>query len=98
MVRKTILLSEELVQQLGMLSRKEDRDFSSSLRYALRIGLLAIQNPELTADEIRDILEAKAELEAGMFEELNLESATSSSKHEDPPGFCQWSFRTASSS
>jgi len=74
MVRKTILLSEELVQQLGMLSRKEDRDFSSSLRYALRIGLLAIQNPELTADEIRDILEAKAELEAGMFEELDLES------------------------
>jgi len=74
MVRKTILLSEELVQQLGMLSRKEDRDFSSSLRYALRIGLLAIQNPELTADEIRDILEAKAELEAGMVEELDLES------------------------
>jgi hypothetical protein len=74
MVRKTILLSEELVQQLGMLSRKEDRDFSSSLRYALRIGLLAIQNPELTADEIRDILEAKAELEAGMVAELDLES------------------------
>ena len=74
MVRKTILLSEELVQQLSMLSRKEDRDFSSSLRYALRIGLLAIRNPELTADEIRDILEAKAELEAGMVEELDLES------------------------
>lgn len=74
MVRKTILLSEELVQQLDMLSRKEDRDFSSSLRYALRIGLLAIQNPELTADEIRDILEAKAELEAGMVAELDLES------------------------
>ena len=74
MVRKTILLSEELVQQLGMLSRKEDRDFSSSLRYALRIGLLAIQNPELTADEMRDIFEAKAELEAGMVEELDLES------------------------
>lgn len=74
MIRKTVLLSDELVKQISMLSRKEDRDFSGSLRYALKIGLLALQNPELTADEIKDILEAKAELEAGMIQEVNLES------------------------
>lgn len=74
MLRKTILLSEDLVKRVGLLSRKEDRDFSSSLRYALRIGLLAIENPELTAEEIKDILEAKAELDEGMVEELDLES------------------------
>jgi hypothetical protein len=74
MIRKTILLSDELVKQVSMLSKKEERDFSGSLRYALKIGLLALQNPELTADEIKDILEAKAELEAGMIRELNLES------------------------
>jgi len=74
MIRKTVLLSDELVKQVSMLSRKEDRDFSGSLRYALKIGLLALQNPELTADEIKDILEAKAELEAGMIQEVNLES------------------------
>jgi hypothetical protein len=74
MIRKTILLNEDLVNQVLMLSKKEDRDFSSSLRYVLRVGLLAIQNPELSAEEIRDILEAKAELEAGMVEELVLES------------------------
>lgn len=56
MIRKTVLLSDELVKQISMLSRKEDRDFSGSLRYALKIGLLALQNPELTADEIKDIL------------------------------------------
>jgi hypothetical protein len=35
--------------------------------------LLALQNPELTAEEIKDILEAKAEMEAGMVAELSLE-------------------------
>lgn len=74
MVRKTVLMDEELVQQLSVLSKKEDRDFSGSLRHALRIGLLAIQNPELTAEEIEDILEAKAELETGMVRELSLEN------------------------
>ncbi|MFZ0927943.1 MAG: hypothetical protein WAN11_05055 [Syntrophobacteraceae bacterium] len=69
MLRKTILLSEDIVKRVGLISKKEDRDFSSSLRYALRIGLLAIENPELTAEEIKDILEAKAELEAGIVEE-----------------------------
>ncbi|HQN18989.1 MAG TPA: hypothetical protein PKV86_07615 [Syntrophobacteraceae bacterium] len=74
MVRKTVLLNDELVREVLLLSKKEDWGFSSSLRHALRIGLLAIQNPELTAEEIKNILEAKAEQEAGMFRELNFES------------------------
>ncbi|MGO9021859.1 MAG: hypothetical protein ACLQVJ_26270 [Syntrophobacteraceae bacterium] len=74
MLRKTILLSEDIVKRVGLISKKEDRDFSSSLRYALRIGLLAIENPELTAEEIKDILEAKAELDAGIVEELDIEN------------------------
>jgi hypothetical protein len=74
MIRKTVSLNEELVRQVSVLSKKEDRDFSGSLRYTLRIGLLALQNPELTADEIEDILEAKVELETSMVEELDLET------------------------
>jgi hypothetical protein len=74
MLRKTILLSEDIVKRVGLISRREDRDFSSSLRYALRIGLLAIENPELTAEEIKDILAAKAELDEGMVEELDIEN------------------------
>jgi predicted transcriptional regulator len=74
MLRKTILLSEDIVKRIGIISKKEDRDFSSSLRYALRIGLLAIENPELTAEEIKDILEARAEIDAGMVEELDIEN------------------------
>jgi len=74
MPRKTILLSEDLVKRIVLISKNEDRDFSSSLRYALRIGLLAIENPELTAKEIKDIFEAKAALDAGMVEELDIEN------------------------
>lgn len=74
MPRKTILLSNEMTRQIDLLSKKEDRDFSNSVRYALRVGLLAIENPELTAGEIKDILEANAELEAGLAEEMDLES------------------------
>jgi hypothetical protein len=74
MPRKTILLSNEMTRQIDLLSKKEDRDFSNSVRYALRVGLLAIENPELTAGEIKDILEANAELEAGLAEEMDPES------------------------
>ncbi|MGD0398364.1 MAG: hypothetical protein ABSC04_05570 [Syntrophobacteraceae bacterium] len=74
MQRKTILLSDDLVKRVVLISKKEDRDFSGSLRYALRIGLLAIENPELTAEEIKDIIQAKVEVDAGMVEELDIES------------------------
>jgi hypothetical protein len=73
MIRKSLLLDEGMVREIAVLSQKEDRDFSSSLRHALRIGLLALQNPELTAAEIKDILEARAEKAAGLVEALALE-------------------------
>lgn len=38
MVRKTVLIDEELVQQLSALSKKEDRDFSGSLRHVLCVS------------------------------------------------------------
>lgn len=74
MVRKTVLIDDSLLKQLDFLSKKEDRDFSGSIRRALKIGLAAIRNPDLTAQEIEDALEAKAELDAGMVAELKLEN------------------------
>jgi len=72
MVRKTVAIDEELVQDLDIFARKEQRDFSSAMRYALRIGLLAIENPELTVQEIKNILEAKVDYEIGNVSELDL--------------------------
>lgn len=72
MVRKTIMIDEKLVNDLNLFARKEQRDFSSAMRYALRIGLLAVENPELIVQEIKDILEAMVDYEMGNVSELNL--------------------------
>ncbi|MBN1273217.1 MAG: hypothetical protein JXB26_13200 [Candidatus Aminicenantes bacterium] len=72
MVRKTIAMDEDLVKDLSMFARKEHRDFSGALRYALRIGLLALENPDLTVKEIKDILEAMVDYEMGNVAELDL--------------------------
>lgn len=71
MVRKTVVMDEKLAEDIDLFARKEARDFSGALRYAARIGLLAVENPELTVQEIKDILEAKAEFEAGRLTELD---------------------------
>ncbi len=73
MVRKTIAIDEELLKDLDVFARKEHRDFSSAMRYTLRIGLLAIENPDLTVQEIKDILEAKVDYEMGNVSELDLD-------------------------
>jgi hypothetical protein len=72
MVRKTVAIDEELIRDLSIFARKEHRDFSSALRYALRIGLLAIENPNLTVQEIKDIIEAIVDHEMGNVSELDV--------------------------
>lgn len=71
MVRKTVAMDEDLAKELDHFAKSEERDFSSALRYALRIGLLALQNPELTVEEIKDIIEAQVDYETGRVTELN---------------------------
>jgi hypothetical protein len=71
MVRKTVLMDENLARDINLFARKEARDFSGALRYTARIGLLAVENPDLTIQEIKDILEAKAEYEEGRVIELD---------------------------
>lgn len=74
MVRKTVAMNEDLANDINRLARKEQRDFSGALRYALRIGLLAIANPELTVQEIKDILEARVDVEMGDVSDMDLKS------------------------
>ena len=72
MIRKTIAIDEDIISDLNILAKKEQRDFSSALRYTLRIGLLAVENPELTVQEIKDIIEARVDYEMGNIQELNI--------------------------
>lgn len=72
MIRKTIAIDEDIISDLNILAKKEQRDFSSALRYTLRIGLLAVENPELTVQEIKDIIEARVDYEMGNVQELGI--------------------------
>ncbi len=72
MIKKTVAINEYLMRDLDLFAKKEQRDFSSALRYALRIGLLAIENPELTVQEIKDTLEACVEYETGNISQVSL--------------------------
>ncbi|MBE3124335.1 MAG: hypothetical protein IMZ54_05440 [Acidobacteria bacterium] len=71
MVRKTVVMDDNLARDIDLFARKEARDFSGALRYAARIGLLAVENSEMTIQEIKDILDAKAEYEEGRTSELD---------------------------
>ena len=71
MIRKTVAMDEDLVNELDHFAKSEKRDFSGALRYALRIGLLALENPELTVEEIKDIIEAQVDYEMGKVSELD---------------------------
>ncbi len=73
MVRKSVIMEDRLAYEVERYARKEDRDFSNAMRYAARIGLIALENPELTVTEIKDILEAQDDLETGRISELDLD-------------------------
>jgi len=72
MVRKTVAMDEDLVKDLSVFAKKEHRDFSGALRYTVRIGLLALENPDLTVQEIKDVLEAMVDYEVGDVTDLDL--------------------------
>jgi hypothetical protein len=73
MIRKSVIMDKHLYYDLDRFAKREQRDFSNALRYAAKIGLIALDNPELTVDEIKDILEAQVDYEAGKISELKLE-------------------------
>ena len=73
MIRKSIIMDKHLYYELDRFAKKEQRDFSNALRYTAKIGLIALDNPELTVEEIKDILEAQVDYEAGKLSELKLE-------------------------
>jgi hypothetical protein len=73
MTRKTFAIDNELLSALNLFAKKDQRDFSSALRYALKIGLAAIENPEMNIEEIKDVLEAKIDYQAGRVLALDVD-------------------------
>jgi len=73
MFRKSVVMDKHLLYELDRFAKREQRDFSNALRYTAKIGLIALDNPELTIVEIKDILEAQVDYEAGKVAELDLD-------------------------
>jgi hypothetical protein len=73
MVRKSVIMEDRFACEIGRFAAREDRDFSNAMRYAARIGLIALENPELTVIEIKDILDAQADFETGRVSELKID-------------------------
>lgn len=73
MVRKSVVMEDGLAFEIERFADAEDRDFSGAMRYAARIGLIALENPELTVLEIKDILEARLDSERGRVTELKID-------------------------
>lgn len=72
MIRKTVVINESIIDNINSLAKRESRDFSGALRYALRIGLLSIENPDLTMNEIRDIIEAAVDNDEGRVYDFDI--------------------------
>ena len=73
MTRKTIVMDKHLLYEINRFAKREQRDFSNAVRYSARIGLIALDNPELTIAEIKDILEAQVDYESKSIADLNLD-------------------------
>jgi hypothetical protein len=73
MIRKSIIMDKHLFYELDRFAKKEQRDFSNAFRYTAKIGLIALENPEFTIEEIKDILEAQVDYEAGKVSKLKIE-------------------------
>jgi DNA-binding transcriptional regulator WhiA len=55
------------------IDNKRNDNKRNLVAQASRLCMLALQNPELSIEEIEDILEAQAEIAAGMFIEYSFE-------------------------
>jgi len=68
-----IRLPEELKKRIEIKAKRSHRNFTNQVEDYLRIALIAEDNPDLPFEFIRDILEAKAEKEAGLGRTFSLD-------------------------
>lgn len=66
-------LPQELKKRIEIKAKKYHRNLSNQVEDYLKIALIADDNPDLPFEFIRDILEAKAEKEAGLGRPFSLD-------------------------
>lgn len=68
-----IRLPDEIKKRIEVRAKRLHRNFSNQLEDYLKIALIGEDNPDLPFEFIRDILEAKAEKEAGLGKPFNID-------------------------
>ena len=66
---QSVKISDELIQSAKAVSKVEHRSLAGQVEYWASIGRSAEENPDLSFSVIRQILLARAEVEAGLTEE-----------------------------
>ena len=64
----SIKLNEELVKIARNIGKVENRSAPKQIEFWAKVGRIAMENPDLTYEMIRDILIGKAQLDAGELE------------------------------
>ncbi len=65
----SLRISEDTRSMLEVKAKVHRRSLAGQADYYIRLGILAEENPDLSLLFLREILEGRAETEAGMAEE-----------------------------
>ncbi len=66
---RAVKISDELVNEAEIYSKSFNRSIASQIEFWTKIGKIAEENPDMTFNEIKDILLAKEEVSAGLISE-----------------------------
>ena len=66
---RAVKISDELVSEAEIYSKSFNRSISSQIEFWTKIGKISEENPDMSFNEIKDILIAKEEVRAGLVTE-----------------------------
>lgn len=66
---RAVKISEEIVKEAEIYSKSFNRSIASQIEFWTKIGKISEENPDMTFNEIKEILVAKEEVKAGFISE-----------------------------
>ena len=66
---RAVKISDDLVNEAEVYSKSYNRSIASQIEFWTKIGKISEENPDMTFNEIKDILIAKEEVAAGLVSE-----------------------------
>jgi len=66
---RAVKISEELVNDAEVYSKSFNRSIASQIEFWTKIGKISEENPDMSFNEIKDLLIAREEVKAGLVSE-----------------------------